>query len=111
MIKWAYMRKGWTSCNKALEFLEQNKIEIKEVIDARKEKIVEDGALDIINAAARIYIARGKKFSTYEPDGGFKEEILKNSLGRSGTLRAPTFIIGDSVIVGFNEELYKEQLT
>lgn len=80
------------------------------MIDARKEKIGEEGALKIINNASIIYIARGKKFNKYNPNYGFKEEILKNALGRSGTLRAPTVIIEDKLIIGFNEELYTKEL-
>lgn len=66
--------------------------------------------MEIINSATTVYIAKGKKFIEFDPNGGAKEEILKNALGRSGTLRAPTFKVNDKVIIGFNEELYEQQL-
>lgn len=31
-------------------------------------------------------------------------------MGPSGNLRAPTFKVGDTYLVGFNEEMYEEQL-
>jgi len=37
-----------------------------------------------------------------------KKEILKDVIGPSGNLRAPTWRIGNEFIVGFNPELYEE---
>jgi hypothetical protein len=34
---------------------------------------------------------------------------LKDVIGRSGNLRAPTLQVGDVILIGFNDELYQEQ--
>jgi hypothetical protein len=46
----------------------------------------------------------------YDSESAPKEELLKHSLGRSGTLRAPTFILKSKVIIGFNQELYENEI-
>ena len=38
------------------------------------------------------------------------EELLGLILGRSGTLRAPTLLRGQTLLVGFNNEAYAQVL-
>jgi len=33
---------------------------------------------------------------------------MKKAMGPSGNLRAPTYRVGEEIIIGFNEELYGE---
>ncbi len=87
---------------------EENNISITTSVEARKEKIESEAAWKILSAANEIIIGRGKKFSFFHPSSDSQEEILKQSLGRSGTLRAPTLVIGNMVIVGFNDEMYRQ---
>jgi hypothetical protein len=58
-----------------------------------------------------IHAARGKNVTTFKlkqnPDD---ELLLQHLIGRSGTLRAPAAIIGKTLVVGFNEELFREVL-
>lgn len=35
------------------------------------------------------------------------DELLAAMLGPTGNLRAPTLVVGKTLIVGFNEELYR----
>ncbi len=63
-------------------------------------------AWSFLEKKKKILIARGKKVADYSPSPENKEEILKNSLGRSGTLRAPTLCIGNACYVGFNVDMY-----
>ena len=37
-----------------------------------------------------------------------QEEILKLVLGPTGNLRAPTLLVGKSMVVGFNQEMYED---
>ncbi len=87
---------------------EENNISITTSVEARKEKIESEAAWKILAEADEIIIGRGKKFSVFHPSSDDQEEILKQSLGRSGTLRAPTLVIGTTVIVGFNDEMYRQ---
>ncbi|WP_320040190.1 ArsC family (seleno)protein [uncultured Desulfobacter sp.] len=106
-IEWAYIRKGCTSCKKALAYFEEHKISVDLTVDARKEKIDAQKAWDVIKHQKHIYIAKGKnKILTFVPEASDAEEILKHALGRTGNLRAPTVIRMANIFIGFNEDIY-----
>ena len=104
------MRKGWTSCKKAQEVLDHKKVLLDEVIDARKQRYDSDAVWDLILSAKAITIAKGKKINHWEINQENKTDILKQAMGPSGNLRAPTFRIKDQFLIGFNSELYDEKL-
>ncbi len=106
-IDWAYLRNGWVSCKKAQKYFELNKIDVKEKSDARKEKIAEDTAWELISDKKQVFIGKGKKVISFEPDELNKAEILKASMGRSGNLRAPSIVKEDILYIGFNETIYE----
>ncbi len=83
-------------------------ITLKEVVEARKQKIHGDDAWDILSAADEIVVGKGKKFQVFKPAQDNREDILKACLGRTGNLRAPALKIGDRMIVGFNDEMYAQ---
>ena len=105
-IDWAYMRKGWKSCQKAQAVLDQNNTTILKISDARKDKLESDGAWKVLNKTSTLVITKGKKILEFVPSSTNKEEILGHALGRSGTLRAPTLIIADKIVVGYQDDLY-----
>ncbi len=51
-------------------------------------------------------VATGKKVVEKQLRGLSKADREALVLGRSGKLRAPTLMVGDTVLVGFNEESY-----
>ena len=110
LINWAYLRKGWTSCKKAQEFLDKHNLEITETVDARKERIADEKAWEILSQATDITIAKGKKELHFTPSDTTRSEILKAAMGPSGNLRAPTLKIGNNFLVGFKPELYQSTL-
>lgn len=81
-----------------------------EVIDARKQRYDIEAAWDLIQSAKSITIAKGKKINYWEISDDNKAEILKNAMGPSGNLRAPTFLIKDQFLIGFNLDLYAEKI-
>lgn len=81
---------------------------LKEIVEARKHKIEGDDAWKLLGSAEEVIIGRGKKFQVFHPADGSREDILKVSLGRTGNLRAPTLKIGNRVVVGFNEDMYRQ---
>ncbi len=85
-------------------------IEIREAVEARKQKIAGDDAWALLSAASEIVAGRGKKFQVFDPAKDDREEILRICLGRTGNLRAPTLRIGDRLLVGFNEAMYAQYL-
>ena len=52
-------------------------------------------------------MAKGKKTKTYIPSEENRDDLLKDALGRTGNLRAPTLRIGDELYVGFNVDMYE----
>lgn len=78
-------------------------------MDARKETITGDKALDVLAEIDNVYATKGKKVIHFDlskdrPD----EETLRSVLiGPSGNLRAPTLRIGRTLIVGFDNETYQ----
>ena len=83
---------------------------MNEVVDARKVKIPADEAWVQLKNAATISVAKGKKILKFNAATDNKDEILKRVMGPSGNLRAPTYRVGDTFVVGFNPDLYEEWL-
>ena len=61
-----------------------------------------------MESASLILTGKGKKRQEWNPDSDDKANILKDVIGPSGNLRAPTWRIGNEFLVGFNPELYEE---
>jgi hypothetical protein len=76
------------------------------LVDARKEKIDEDAAWAMLQSAKSVTIAKGKKFEKFSPAEDGREVVLKQAMGPSGNLRAPTYRVGEDYVIGFNDELY-----
>ena len=49
---------------------------------------------------------QGKKVSAFSPDGKAAKALVDAMLGPTGNLRAPTAVVGRTVLVGFNEDAY-----
>jgi hypothetical protein len=101
------------SCQKAQEFLEHIPHSLKETIDARKESRGRAEALALAHSANRVVTGRGKNVVTFDmtsnpPDD---DSLAAAILGPTGNLKAPTLRIGDTLLVGFNEEAYKRVLS
>lgn len=42
----------------------------------------------------------------WKPSAGNRAEILKEAMGRSGSLRAPSVKLGDTLVIGYNDAVY-----
>jgi len=85
-------------------------ITIKEVVEARKQKIAGDDAWKLIASAREVIVGKGKKFHVFDPSADSREDILKAALGRTGNLRAPALKMGDRLVIGYNEDMYKQYI-
>ncbi len=79
--------------------------------DARKERIDADAAWEMLKSATRILTAKGKKVQEWNPQADTKDAILKAAMGPSGNLRAPTLRIGETFYIGFNADMYENELS
>jgi hypothetical protein len=77
-------------------------------VDARKEVIDADQAWAMLKSAKAVTVAKGKKFQRFDQVAKQKDDLLKQAIGPTGNLRAPTYRVGDEYVVGFNPELYEE---
>lgn len=80
---------------------------MKTVVDARKERFDTDAAWEMIKGVDTVTTAKGKKVQTWHPATDDKDKILKQVMGPSGNLRAPTLRMGNRFIIGFNDDLYE----
>jgi arsenate reductase-like glutaredoxin family protein len=66
----------------------------------------------LARAASKVIVARGKKRLELDMkrDPPTDEQLLEVMLGRSGTLRAPTLRRGTTLLVGYNDDIYRDTL-
>ncbi len=78
------------------------------MVDAKKERIGDQGALEIARSMSKVIVARGKKIVTFDMKKSppTDADLLAVIMGNSGNLRAPTLKVGTTLLVGFNEEAY-----
>ena len=63
-------------------------------------------AAGILESASLLVVSMGRKVSEFSGDSLSSDEAVKAMLGRTGNLRAPTARVGETVLVGFNEDVY-----
>ena len=89
--------------------MEASEIEIIEAIPASRKLQREDAAA-LLAKAKTMVVSKGKKVTEFAGGSKASEEALDAMLGSTGNLRAPTAVIGNHIIVGFNEDTYSEAL-
>ena len=82
---------------------------MKEKVSASKKLGLAE-AKQLIQAARKVYVARGKKLEEF-PGGKASKEVVEKLLGSTGNLRAPTIRVGKDLVVGFNEELFTKKFS
>jgi len=81
------------------------------MVDAGKAKLGEPDALALARQAARVVAVKGKKRVALDMRARpSDEEVLGALLGPTGGLRAPTMRVGQTLVVGFDPEVYAEAL-
>lgn len=101
------------TCRKAQGFLESVSGRIAQTVDARKVKQGRAEALALLKQVKRLIVAKGKKVIDIDltaADRPGDEELLGYLMGPTGNLRAPTWRVGKTLVVGFNEGAYRQIL-
>ena len=80
---------------------------LNETADARKDTIKKDAAWNLLSSFDMIYAGRGRKIIEFKPGKDEKEAILKVCLGRTGNLRSPAVKAGNTMFVGYNDNIYE----
>lgn len=76
------------------------------MVDARKQALNADAAWALLRSAKTVTVAKGKKFVRFDQPAKQKDELLKQAIGPTGNLRAPTYRAGEEYVVDFNPEFY-----
>ena len=80
--------------------------------NATKDRRGRAEALALAKSASRILVAKGKKVVTFDMknDPPDDDTLAGHLLGPTGNLRAPTIRKGNTLLVGFSEEAYRDVL-
>jgi arsenate reductase-like glutaredoxin family protein len=82
-----------------------------ETVSAGTTRFGGEDALELASKARNLLVTKGQEVVrldlTKEPS---REELLSALLGPTGNLRAPAFLSGKNLVVGFSEDLYEEVL-
>lgn len=91
--------------------METHDVEIGETVSANK-KLQRDDALAIARQARRLIAAKGKKVTSVDlaNEQPSDDELAKLMLGPTGNMRAPTTRVGDTILVGYNEDVFNDEL-
>src|SRR5208283_3518384 len=100
------------TCKKAQGFLETTDVQAAEIADATKNRHGRADALALARSADKVVVAKGKKIVTFDMkrDPPDEDTLAAHLLGPTGNLRAPTLRRGKTLLVGFNEEAYRDVL-
>ena len=90
--------------------LDAKQIGIREVVEARKQKIDAAAAWELLAKAESITVSRGRKIFTLDPKTADKTDILPLIMGPSGSLKAPALRVGNRFMVGWNPDMYDQWL-
>ncbi len=109
-IEWLYERKSCETCKKARGYLGEAEVPVKERVDATQVRYGKTEALALMKGIDKLIVAKGKKVVTFDlkKDRPDDETLLASLIGPTGNLRAPTAKVGKTMLVGFNEETYRE---
>jgi arsenate reductase-like glutaredoxin family protein len=82
------------------------------VLDAKKVRMGPADALALARQVDRIVATRGTKVVTLSlrDDRPDDETLLAHLIGPSGNLRAPSAVVGRTLLVGFDEAEYRRAL-
>lgn len=89
--------------------MEARNITVSETIPASR-KLQREDAVALLAKATSMTVAKGKKITTFKGGKNASEDAIKAMLGSTGNLRAPTAVVGKTLLVGFNEDAYGEVL-
>src|SRR5436305_6448098 len=99
------------SCQKAQGFLESGRVDVSEMTDAKKEKRGRDEALALARSVEKVVVGKGKKVVTFDMKNAPPDDdtLAAQLLGPTGNLKAPTVRVGNTLLVGFSEEVYQKE--
>ena len=87
--------------------MEARGVAVAETVPASR-KLQRGDALELLKKAGRVAVAKGRKLSEFSGANTTSDEAITAMLGTTGNLRVPTLVVGKTLLVGFNEDLFTE---
>ena len=88
--------------------MEAIKIEILDTVMASK-KLQASDAKALLKDASRLIAMKGKKVQEFDVSAKVGSDAVESMLGPTGNMRAPTIKVGNTYLVGFNEEIFASE--
>ncbi len=85
--------------------MDAHSLAAKQTVPASR-KLGRDDAVALLAKARRLVVAKGKKVQAFDIDGAPSGDAVEAMLGPTGNLRAPTIVVGKTVLVGFDESMF-----
>lgn len=82
---------------------------MRETVSASR-KLGKADAARLVREATHVIVAKGRKVDRFEPGGRAQPDAVAALLGPTGNLRAPTLLVGKTLLVGFDESAYRDVL-
>ncbi len=91
--------------------MEAHDIAVAETVNASK-KLGRQDALGMVRQSKRLIAAKGKKVTAVEVTANTPsdDELAALMLGPTGNIRAPTLRVGQTLLVGYNDQVFAEEL-
>lgn len=111
-IDWLYTRKSCVTCQRAQAHMENAESKVKEAVNGLKIKYGPEDALKLLDGIDTLVAMKGAKVNTFDlkNDRPADDVLLAFLIGPTGNMRAPTALVGKTMLVGFNEETYRKYL-
>lgn len=92
-------------------FLAKQNVDTTELVPASRKLGLKDG-IALLGGARLLVACKGKHVERFDLKAGLpdKKTLERVMLGPTGNLRAPTLRVGNTVIVGYDETVYREFL-
>jgi hypothetical protein len=85
--------------------LEASNITIATTVPASR-KLQRKDAQALLAKASKMIVAKGKKVIEFRGGSAATDEAVDAMLGSTGNLRAPTSVVGKTLLIGFNEDAF-----
>jgi arsenate reductase-like glutaredoxin family protein len=107
-IAWQYTRRPCETCQRAAAYLTAAGVTPGRTVNAVKVRYGPADALALLAGAEKLIAVRGKKVETFVLGDGRPDDdtLLAKVMGPTANLRAPTIVVGTTVVVGFSPDAY-----
>ena len=85
--------------------MEASKVSIETTVPASR-KLQREDAQALLAKASKMIVAKGKKVVEFKGGKTATDEAIDAMVGSTGNLRAPTSVVGKTLLVGFNEDAF-----